>query len=134
MAQLEAALSATLVLKPGKAAAPYSVAPGYAFSFCLRDAHATPQGEIAQVLQEIDSPNAFVALPFPANLRARVLYLRVMGRDEVDLRITQATAGQRTIDAVAGSFFVEVGESEEITAVAIQGSATIEWVAFGTIV
>lgn len=132
MAQLNANIDGTLTIAPEKSqpAVP-AQSSGCTFGISIvQDVHKAPSGEISQSRASIESPSAYVAMPFPANLTARVFYLRTISGGPFDIRLTHATTGQ-VVTPARYSMLTEVSETEQITAVDVQGQGSFEWAAFG---
>lgn len=131
MADLQAALQGTLAIKPASSSPPQLASAGCHFGFRLRSDSETPAAEISQACHTV-SGAGFQALPFPGNLRARVLYLRVLNNTAADIRLTRVTSAQHTIPQVRGVVLLEFLSDDEVTAVDVQGDGVqIEWAAFG---
>lgn len=130
---LSAFVSGTLSLTPAPDAIGDSQSTGCSFGLSLRDDNKSPQTEGSSGRLVISSPGGFLVLPFPPGLEAKVLYIRMATSDAIDLRVTQKTTGTFTISELRGMLLMEVSRDEAITAVEIQGNATIEWAPFGPI-
>jgi hypothetical protein len=134
-AKLSISFSGDLLLQLSSAAcAGGSTDPGSGFTLRLISANREADESIGQKLGQVDSPAAFVALPYPSSLLGRVLYFRGLGeRDVWDVRVTYATSGQVT-QPVQGMILVEAPDGDEITAVAVQGSGEFEYQIWGALV
>lgn len=131
MSNLSATLSGTLQVTPAATATvDEQKSSGCSYGLSLRDANKAPQGEISQQLAKTTG-GSFVALPFPANLSARVLYIRMRTSDPMAVRITQETTGLTTIANVLGILLLEFLDSDRVTLVEVDGTAEFEWAAFG---
>lgn len=131
MADLQAAVTGTLAIKPAPQSPPQHASTGCHFGFRLRSDSEAPAGEISQACHTV-SGAGFQDLPFPSNLRARVLYLRVLNNTAADIRLTRVTAAQHTIPQIRGAVLLEFMSDDEVTAVEVQGDGVqIEWAAFG---
>lgn len=137
MASLQASLDGTVSIGPPKACPTDrggSTSVGCLLSFELRPENASPTNEIGQSCATINSPApAFQALPFPADLEASVLYVRVLTGGPMRIRTTHKVSGALEYP-VAGLFIVEVQAADAITGVEVQGQGTIEWLAWGATV
>lgn len=96
----------------------------------IRDATQAPMILVSQGNARVVSPGSAAALPFPSNLRARLLYMRVQTGGTALVTVTFATQGARIIPT-NGLMIIEVGEDEQISALAVQGTVDFEWAAFG---
>lgn len=128
---LSAFVSGTLTLAPAPDASADSESTGCSFGLSIRDDNKSPQTEGSSGRLVIASPGGFQLLPFPSNLEATVLYIRMKTSDVIDVRLTQKTTGTTVIKELRGMLLMEVSRNEAITAVEIQGNATIEWAPFG---
>lgn len=131
MANLSAELSGSLAVKTSSNCSPTASKSGRAISLELYNRNTGPDSDLGSSQYDVNSPNAFVGLPIGSSLRVRVFGMRVIAGGPFDVRLTQATAGQRTIDSVLGVFLIELDPADELTAIDLQGSGQIEWLAFG---
>lgn len=94
----------------------------------IGSARKSADSEIGQRRFEFASPAAFVALPTPSTLTGRLLYLRSISGDDLDVRVTHATQGA-TVYPVAskGMLLLEPSDDEGISLVEVQGTGVIEW-------
>jgi hypothetical protein len=131
MANLSAVVQGSLQVKPTAAATvDEQKSSGCSYGLSLRDQNKAPACEISQQIAKTTS-GSFVALPFPANLRARVLYMRMRTSDPIQVRITQEVAGVTLLANVNGMILMEFSDADRITMVEVDGTAEFEWAAFG---
>ena len=132
MSSLSASLSGTLVVgPPSTGTVEQNRSSGCSFGIGLRGTSASPANEISQ--QCVTTVAGFQNLPFPSNLRGRVLYLRMTddSRDPIQVRITQEATGATTIANVLGVLLMEFEASDRLTLVEVSGAAKFEWACFG---
>ena len=81
----------------------------------------------------VNSPSAYAPLGGIGSggpvTHCNTLYLRTT--TAVNVQITFATSATATIPGLLGALLLESGVGDEITGVAIEGSATVEYAAFG---
>ncbi len=132
MADLQAVLSGSLTLKPSPASPPKAAAStGCNFGLSLRTENEAPKAEISMSSHTIAGAG-FVVVPFPANLRARVLYLRLINGIAIDVQLTRVVTAVETISQLKGLLVLEFLPDDELTAFSVQGdTAEFEWAAFG---
>lgn len=99
-------------------------------ALALREPNQAAGGEISQQTAKT-AGGGFVSLPFPANIRGKVFYLRMSTTTPIQIRITQEASGASVIPNVLGSILVEYDVADRVTGVEIDGAATFEWVVFG---
>jgi len=107
---------------------------GCAMGISLLDANRSAKTESSQTNGVIASPSSFVALPFAANLAARVLYFRRKSGGPFDVRITTTVTGAVTIPKVSGILLLEIDAAEQLTGIEVQGEGEYEWAATGVVV
>jgi len=108
-----------------------STDPGSSFSLALITANQSADEQIGQKLAQVDSPAAYVALPYPASLLGRVVYFRGLGeRDQWLVRLTYAVTGL-VVQPVQGTLLLEAPDGDEITSVEVQGAGEISWQVWG---
>lgn len=86
---------------------------------------------IGQSCLSINSPAAFVTLPFPTGFQARMVYLRALSGGPFDVRLTHTTAGAVTHPDVFLTLQQYDPTDEVITLMEVQGVGAFEWVAVG---
>lgn len=131
--KLTASLDGSILvqLAPGVCLGP--VDPGLNVTLALTTANRTGDEQVSQQLATIDSPAAFVALPYPGSLLGRVLYLRGLGeRDAWLVRVSYAASAQAVIP-VQGMVLVEAPIGDEITGLEVQGVGELTWVVWGVL-
>lgn len=104
------------------------------FESGLTGISGTSGSEISQGCFTIVSPSAFVSLAFPSSMRARIFYLRALpGSTPLDVRLTHAVAGQITYP---DQYFMlmQFDATEQVSAVAVQGTGSFAWAAVGVLV
>lgn len=120
-----------LEIAPSSTSANEASSSSAGFLFGLLSTSVTADADIKQSLVTINSPSVFAALPFPTNLLAHVVYLRVLNRTgPLVVKLTQATAGAIDLN-VAGMLMIELPTAERISAISIKGNATFDWAAWG---
>lgn len=108
--------------------------PATTFHPTLLPANAALTGaDSGQKLMTVNSPGAYVALAFPANLRARVVYFRPLTGTFVGVRLTHAGQGV-TIYPINGLLLGEYPEAEQVSAIEARGEGSFEWAAWGPLV
>lgn len=130
--KLAVSFSGDLLIQLSSAAcAGGSTDPGSSFSLGLITANLAADEQIGQKLAQVDSALAYQALPYPANLLGRVLYLRGLGeRDQWLVRVTYVTTGL-VVQPLQGTLLLEAPDGDEITAVEVQGVGEISWQVWG---
>ncbi len=133
MAKLTVSLDGNIDLKRSSAACPGSVTdPGEAYKFTLLDANRSADLDQSNRLLPVDAGGGPVALPFPANLTGRFLYMKVVSGGPFDVSVTHATQGA-TVYPLKGAMLIEPSDDESVTAVSItDGAGDIEWLVTGT--
>lgn len=108
--------------------------PGTFYTPQLGTGRQSADTEIGQKSYAISSPSAFVALPAPASLTGRLLYVRSKSGGDLDVRVTHATQGT-TVYPIAskGMFMIEPSADEGISLVEVQGEGVIEWSLSGSL-
>ena len=133
MSSLSATVTGTLQLQPTPAATVDAArSSGCTFGLSLRALNAAPVNEQSnQCVTTV--AGAFVALPFPTNLRARVLYIRMTedSAEKIQVRITQEITGTTVIAGFLGMMLTEFAADDRVTLVEVDGNAKFEWAAFG---
>jgi len=89
--------------------------------------------DAGQKLMTVNSPAAFVAFAFPANLRGRVVYFRPLSGTFVAVRLTHAGQGA-TVYPVNGMLLSEYPEAEQVSVVEVKGEGSFEWASWGVLV
>jgi hypothetical protein len=130
--KLSISFSGDLLLQLSSAVCPGGASdPGTSYSLRLITAHREADEAIGQKLAQLDSPAAFVALPYPADLLGTVVYFRGLGeRDPWVLRVAYVTSPPAEIP-VQGMALLECQPGDEITAVEVQGAGEFEWQVWG---
>ena len=131
MANLSAVVQGSLQVKPTvDATVDQQKSTGCSYGLSLRDGNKSPDCEISQQIAK-SAGGGFVALPFPANLAARVFYLRMRTTTVLQVRITQEVTGVTLLANLNGMILMEVGEADRITMVEVDDVGEFEWAAFG---
>lgn len=131
-------MSAILVEAPGSVVVSSVEKPcadsdgGDVFTFNLIDEHRCADIEDSSRRYVLASSGAFVSLGLPANLQARVLYIRTLNKESIDVEVTHSTQGL-TIYPVRGMLLIEVPEDEYITLVRVRGDAILQYVVTGKV-
>lgn len=120
----------TVVVGMQQKASCSDAAGGDVFTFDLIEDHKCADIEDSSRRYVLDSAGAFVSLGLPANLQARVLYIRTLNKESIDVEITHLTQGL-TIYPVRGMLLLEVPEDEYFTLVRVRGVATLQFVVTG---
>lgn len=132
MPTLRATLSGQISVQPqSQGGSSQQASAGCSFGMSLRDITQAPTLLQSQGSARVVSPSSPAALPFPSNLRARFLYMRVQTGGTALVTVTFATQGA-TVIPTSGLLCIEVAEDEQISAIAVQGTVDFEWAAFGS--
>lgn len=127
-------LTGDLTLGAGKYACGGEVGnlSGPVYPLALWPKNAAPTAMSGLFEQTIDSPNAPVALPFDASLRATVTYVQAIDGAVFIVTYTFADA-TTTVLTQKGSSLIEHDPDNAVTGIAVQGTGKIRWLATGTI-
>jgi hypothetical protein len=88
--------------------------------------------EIGMKLFSVSDSVSFIALPLPTGMLGRLLYLRNLTGDDIEVRLTDADSEETTlVVAGRGMLLLEPGDDTPIMAVGVRGEATITWVVTG---
>ena len=133
MSSLSATVTGTLQLQPTPAATVDAArSGGCTYGLSLRGVNGAPVNEQSNQCVTTVS-GAFVALPFPTNLRGRVLYIRMTedSNVKIQVRLTQEITGTTVIAGFHGMMLMEFAIDDRLTLVEVDGDAKFEWAAFG---
>lgn len=76
---------------------------------------------------------ALAGIDFPANLAARVFYIRVQTLSPMTVELTYETTGV-VVQPLLGPLLVVPPADDRITGVRVQGQGDVEWYAAGDVV
>ena len=131
--KLSVNLSGDLDVRQSSAVCPGGITDvGIGFKFGLLSVNQQADIEISQKLAVIDASGGPVALPFPANLEGRVLYLKVLSGGPLVVTVTHATQGP-TAYPVKGLLILEPSDDDRVLGVSVtSGQGSIEWIVTGS--
>lgn len=81
----------------------------------------------------IDSPGALASIDYPSNLRATVIYMRVLTTSPMVLELTLETTGV-VVRPLVGPYFDVFPVDDRVSGIRVQGQGDIEWYAAGGVV
>lgn len=103
---------------------------GPALAFNISDSAAA---NASSTFTTVDSALAFTPLALPANLRARLLYIRILTTAKMTLRLTYEVTGL-VVEPVIGLWVKQFPADDRVSLIELQGQGDLEWYAAGGIV
>ena len=125
-------LQGTLQLELGKYGCGNTGATmGPVYEFGLEANTAAPTADAGVFEQTVLSPGAFEDLPWPANLRANMTYLRSVDGAAFEVRFTLADDSTETLKFKGTCGPIEHNPDNPVKGMALKGDGKVRWLATG---